>query len=187
MNINFLDLLKKSVSNILVIYVIASITFSNVFSQDNFRIPSAIGFLGKGISSQANYTGPFAFSGIKCISVINGVSVYKKTGNSEFKSSCFDYYSDSLYASYNISFLVYPNPVVSTTTLKFKSGNIIDNIMYDISILNLSGQVIKSFLRKTGKDLKNGVLLDMSSETSGIYFVSIISKQSNFTLKILHQ
>ena len=81
----------------------------------------------------------------------------------------------------------YPNPFNQTTCLSLKADK---DFEADISVLNLKGQVVKSWQNSYIKQGNSNIFWDGKDNnswdvSSGVYFWKVYTKENTFTAKIL--
>jgi len=80
----------------------------------------------------------------------------------------------------NTRFKIFPNPAVNQLTIEF-DVNVIN--CDQVILQNTLGQIVRAI---NGKDFKNGIIqVDLSSLQSGLYFLSIQSKNQGISKKII--
>ncbi len=81
---------------------------------------------------------------------------------------------------------LYPNPAISSTTLRAELDIENDNVDVQVNILNLQGRLIKTFKYNSIKSEFFEQNIDLSGLNSGLYFINITStKGMNETKKLI--
>ena len=110
---------------------------------------------------------------------INGGLLFQHTGTAV---------QDETIPNVLLQYSIYPNPFNKTTCLSLKADK---DFKADISILNLKGQVVKSwqntFIKQGNSDFYwDGKDNKGSDVSSGVYFWKVQSRETAFTNKILY-
>lgn len=123
---------------------------------------------------------PFsAFFQSDCMWLHMGLGLhYAEKRHGVFEVDCWK--QDSLS---EIQFLLYPNPVHSTATLSILSQGAF-NHKIQLQWVDAQGRTVKT-QRVTMQDLYPGFSIDMSSFSSGVYFLRIVSSAFNSAIKII--
>ena len=133
-----------------------------------------------GLNNMSNNSMAVTFSSnATCLNVQNGAAVLSgDRGNGNFSINC------EVKTNYNtLGIKLYPNPVVSTTKIKFIKTPPL-NDQFNISIWGLDGFKITSS-KATGYELFQGMPLDFSMLQAGSYIVQIESDKYTDALKFI--
>jgi hypothetical protein len=158
-----------------IIYILFLFFTLNANSQ--IRISYSIGSIGS-MPKVAGLSSPILISSENCFLISNNITKFWASKDGEFFASCM---IDLDYVKLNIK--ITPNPVVTFANIKFLSMLQKDN-KFRLVVYNNTGQ--PEILKDVSQDaFLAGYKLDMSSLSSGYYFIQIASSSILQTFKIL--
>lgn len=159
----------------LVLFILFFQFTISAFSQ--ISISYSIGSIG-GLSKVSGYSTPVLITGDNCFKVSNNITKFWASKKGEFFASCFvdlDYIK--------LSIKITPNPVINFANIKFLNVLQNDN-KFTVVVFNNTGQ--PTLVKEVNQDaLLSGYKLDMTSLSSGYYFIQIASSSILQTFKIL--
>ncbi|RFN59804.1 T9SS type A sorting domain-containing protein [Marixanthomonas ophiurae] len=126
------------------------------------------------------------FGNIWALTQSEGFSIYNPNGITGFE--CIDRSLNRILSVPTVGSesldkgISYPNPFSVTTTIVFNSNNVkpVSIVVYD-----LLGRKIKSVLIEDVSEGKNTFTLNLSDQSTGIYFCKITSNKKSSTIKLL--
>ena len=146
-------------------------------------VPFTIGGLRISESSvcQMNYL--FVDSG-KCLRIANGLNLFSPKDplliNKVFKAGCIE-----LPTVLACPVTGFPNP--TKNFVKIISKNCFNNVAWikgSLQVTNSSGQILKS-VDVLSSDIRNGYRVDLSKQSSGVYYITVSFQDQSETIKII--
>jgi hypothetical protein len=146
-------------------------------ANSQIRISYSIGSIG-GMPKVSGLSSPILISGENCFMISNNIRKFWASKKGEFFASCM---VDLDYIKLNIK--ITPNPVTTYANIKFLTMIQKDN-KFRLVVYNNTGQpeILKDVSQEA---FLAGYRLDMSSLSSGYYFIQIASSSILQTFKIL--
>jgi hypothetical protein len=152
------------------LYVLTSLTLSA-----QIKISYSIGGIG-GNMKTSTYSNPLLISGEKCFNVSNSLNKFWGSNTGDFFTNCV---VDVDFVKFSIK--INPNPVVNYAVVKF-----INKLQNENKLrLTVFTNIGQPMIAVTQDQLLSGYKLDMSSLSSGYYFIQISSTSLLQTFKIL--
>ncbi len=147
----------------------------------------SIGCVGMPSSTEPVYSGSVAITGSACFTLSNGVSTFDNSKSGSFTTSCevpavINRDTVATVIS-NINIIAYPNPVVSTVTVK-SVGLAANGNQSIIGVYDAVGRQVKTANTNT-KQLAEGLKMDLSGLKNGVYFIRLNTKEASATFKII--
>ena len=127
-----------------------------------------------------------SFGNVWALTQSEGFSIYNPNGIDGF--DCIDRTLERTLGVNDVAFneqmegLNYPNPFAETTTVVFHSK---DASPVSIEVFDILGKNVKSVDVKDVSIGKNSILLNLASQSKGIYFCKITSNKKSNTIKLL--
>jgi hypothetical protein len=121
---------------------------------------------------------PFIFKKEMCFVIETGVKLYSPPKKGRFVNTCDEGVQFNML---NVGF--YPNPVITTATLKFGNRPNL-NEEFTIRVYTILGNLIR-IEKQSGYNLYQGIKLDFSSLIPGPYVLTIESKNSRDAIKFI--
>ena len=157
--------------------IFISSIFLSINANSQIGISYSIGSIGT-MSKASSFSSPIIISGDNCIVVTNSIAKFWSSKKGEFFASCFvdlDYIK--------LSIKITPNPVITYANIKFSNMLQNDN-KFKLIVYNNIGQ--PAITKEVSQDaFLAGYKLDMSTLTSGYYFIQVASSSLLQTFKIL--
>lgn len=150
-----------------------------VSAKSQIAIGYSIGVFGEKLNT-SNNSNPVSMSGINCVQVASDINKFLPSSFGTFYNECI---VNLNYIKINIS--VMPNPVVDYLMIKFKN-KISSYNKFKIGIFNNVGEVV-NFFDVNQDQLLFGYRIDMSQNSTGIYYVRVISNNIQETFKIFKE
>lgn len=156
--------------------------------KSQINMSYSIGCIGMPSSSvsatEPVYSGAVAINGGACFTLSNGVSTFDNSKIGAFTTSCevpAVIARDTVTS--NISIIAYPNPVVSTVTVK--SVGLASNANQSlIGVYDAVGRQVKT-AATNNKQLTEGLKMDLSGLKNGVYFIKLNTKEASAVFKII--
>lgn len=76
-------------------------------------------------------------------------------------------------------YLLFPNPTRNQATLRFSGVN--SPAQLSVQVYSVAGKLISMHQVEVGHSFSSGVLIDLTNESSGVYFIKITEPKSKFT------
>lgn len=146
-------------------------------SAAQIKISYSIGGIG-GNMKTSTYSNPLLISGKQCFNVSNSLNKFWSSNTGDFFTNCvvdFDFIKFSI--------KINPNPVINYAVVKFINKLQNENKLR-LTIFTNTGQPMMA-VDVTQDQLLAGYKLDMTSLSSGYYFIQISSSSLLQTFKIL--
>jgi len=118
-----------------------------------------------------SYSGPIVFVNKSCLTINNGLINFATPKIGLFNSSCF---LDLPFIPTNVTWKVYPNPVVTNFTIKANNVSSIYKIPVWLELISIDGKIISTQLTDI-ETLSNGYIMNASQLISGTYIIKILS------------
>lgn len=166
----------KKIFNLKTVLFILFLTFGLSLSAQ-IKISYSIGGIG-GNMKTSTYSNPLLISGEKCFNVSNSLNKFWGSNTGDFFTNCV---VDIDFVKFSIK--INPNPVINYAVVKFINKLQNENKLRLTVFTNIGQPMIA--VDVTQDQLLAGYKLDMSSLSSGYYFIQISSTSLLQTFKIL--
>lgn len=137
----------------------------------------SIGGIG-GAMKTTTYSNPILISGENCFNISNALNKFWASNNGDFFTNCV---VDVDFVKLNIK--INPNPVINFATVKF-NNKLQNDSKLKLNVFSNVGQLMMAF-DVTQDQFLTGYQLNLSSLSSGYYFIQISSSTILQTFKIL--
>ncbi len=124
------------------------------------------------------YSNPILISGENCFNISNALNKFWGSNNGKFITNCV---VDVDFVKLNIK--INPNPVINFATVKF-NNKLQNDSKFKLNVFSNVGQLMMVF-DVTQDQFLSGYQLNLSSLSSGYYFIQISSNTILQTFKIL--
>jgi len=135
-----------------------------------------------GIISNSNittYTNPISYNGKNCFKINSGLSSYINLIKGVFSDNCL---VNIPYNTFNV--LVYPNPAIDYTYIKFKDYQSNDDIV-NLTITDEVGTIFYSKDYNDGEFINSGYKLNTNEFKQGVFYLVLKSKKIYKSLKLI--
>lgn len=135
-----------------------------------------IGSIGMSGSVNPIFSGPVLVSGADCFLLSNGIKTFDLTQTGYFSTAC----RLILMTELGNQLTAFPNPVLSAVTIKSQEPfKPINDLSIQLQLLDMEGRLMQTF-HTDAKGLKIGYPIQLSSLSSGNYFIKVASGSINY-------
>lgn len=143
----------------------------------------SIGCVGNTNAKEPVYSGAVAVDGRACFNLSNGVSTFDKGKDGLFTNGCTVIPSLVERNVIKLSLRVFPNPVVTTVTVKALDILQVPEAFL-VAVYNMNGQLVKN-TKTNYNELGTGLTLDLTGLKTGVYVLKVSSPSASAEFKLI--
>jgi hypothetical protein len=151
-------------------FLLAFIFLQTSILHAQFTMPYNIGCLGMNGTISTQFSGPVVIESESCLMIKNGVNNFAIKKNGFFNLNCK---IGAPGISSQIEFICFPNPVMTTCTIKLQNQLSTDVSPAVLVLMGNDGRVYENF-NTTMKQLSSGYFMNLSRISAGIYVIKIL-------------